>query len=245
VTWMHSCCSQCEFCLGGLENLCDQATFTGYDFNGGYGELVTAREEFTFLLPDNLSDIHTAPLLCAGVIGYRAYELSGIKPGGCLGLFGFGASAHLTLQIARFFDCRVFVFSRGLEHRKHARDLGAEWTGVVGENPPELCDACITFAPAGWVVPEALKVLKKNGTVAVNAVHMSPIPEFGYEALYFEKKIQSVTNCTRSNVTDFLELAARLPIQTDVEVAALEEANEILMRLKKSDVRGAFVLKLK
>lgn len=241
VTWLYSACLRCDYCQRGQENLCDQAQFTGWHHDGGYAEYMVIPAAFAYPLPD-MAHRHIAPLLCAGIIGYRSLRLSELQPGQRLGLYGFGASAHLTIQVARYWDCEVYVFTRSEEHQQHARELGAVWTGQAQDEPPAKLDSAITFAPVGWIVPEALRVLRKGGTLAINAVHLSNIPELAYERIYHERTVRSVANLTRQDATEFLEIAADMPIQTDVEVYPLAEANQVLQRVKRSEVRGAAVL---
>ena len=243
VAWLASACGQCEFCRRGQENLCPQARFTGLHVDGGYAGYALAREGFVYPIPERFSDEEAAPLLCAGIIGYRSLRLSEIQPGGCLGLFGFGASAHLAIQVARHWGCQVFVFTRGAEHRRLAMELGAAWAGAAEEDPPVPLDAAVTFAPVGGLVPLALARLRPGGTLAINAIHMSPIPELKYELLYGERTVRSVANFTTRDAREFLQLAAGIPIRTEVELFPLAEANAVLQRLKKSDIRGAAVLR--
>jgi len=244
VGWLGWACGQCEFCREGLENLCQQARFTGLHLDGGYAEYAVVDERFAYCLPAGLSDVQAAPLLCAGIIGYRALRLSGILPGGCLGLYGFGASAHIAIQVARYWGCEVYVFSRGEEHRRLARELGAAWSGLAEETPAVPLDACVTFAPAGRLVPLALGHLRPGGTLAINAVYMSPIPEMPYERVYGERVVRSVANFTRKDAEEFLALAAKIPVHTEVQVLALEQANEALAKVRRSQVRGSIVLEI-
>jgi len=244
VPWLYSACGKCDFCRRGLENLCDDARFTGQHVNGGFAEYMIAAADFAYPIPEGFPDEQAAPLLCAGIIGYRSLRLCEIKPGGKLGLFGFGASAHVTIQVARHWGCEVYVFTRSEEHRNHARDLGAAWVGGSDEAPPVQLDSAITFAPAGGVVHHALRALRKGGTLAVNAIHMSPIPELPYELLYGERTVRSVMNSTRRDAEELLQLAGEIPIRTDVEVYSLDEANAVLQRLKRSEIRGAAVLRV-
>jgi len=216
--------------------------FTGRARNGGYAERMTAPESAAHRLPAGFTARQAAPLLCAGVIGYRTLRLSGARPGSRLGLFGFGASAHLVLQVARHEGCEVYVFTRNELHRDLARRLGAAWVGAPAEDPGVLLDAAAIFAPAGEVVPIALGRLDRGATAAVNAIHMSPIPSFEYEKLYGERVVRSVTNSTRRDAEEFLELAGRIPIRTEAEVFGLEQASEALLRVKRGDLRGAAVL---
>ncbi len=244
VTWLYSACGECAYCRRGLENLCDRARFTGLHADGGYAEYTVVPAAYVHRLPSGFSDLEAAPLLCAGVIGYRSLRLSGIRPGEKLGLYGFGASAHVCIQIARYHGCEVYVFTRSEEHRRHARELGAVWTGDARDTPPVELDAAVTFAPVGRIVPEALRVLRKGGTLAVNAVHLTPIPEMSYSLVYFERTLRSVANCTRRDARELLELAARIPLHTDIESYPLAEANRALERVKRSEVRGAAVLQV-
>lgn len=244
VPWLHQTCGACAFCLRGEENLCERARFTGYSADGGYAEYAVAPADFVYPLPAGLSDIAAAPLLCAGIIGYRALRLSGVRPGERLGLYGFGASAHIAIQVARHWGCEVYVFSRGEEHRRLAAALGAAWTGHAEESPPGLLDAAIIFAPAGRLVLEALRVLRKGGTLALAGIYMSPIPEMPYDLLYGERVVRSVANSTRQDAAELLQLAAEIPVKTEVEVFPLAEANQALRRLKEGQIRGAGVLEI-
>jgi propanol-preferring alcohol dehydrogenase len=244
VPWLYSACGKCEYCLAGLENLCDRAQFTGQDVDGGFAEYMVVPADFAYPIPHGFPDDQAAPLLCAGIIGYRSLQLSEIQPGGRLGLYGFGASAHVTIQVARHWGCEVYVFTRSEEHQHHALELGAAWVGQAQDTPPAEIDSAITFAPAGWLVPEVLRVLRKGGTLAINAIHMSPIPEMPYSLLYGERTVRSVTNATRQDGEELLRLAAEIPINTDVELYRLDEANAVLQRLKKAQVHGAAVLQV-
>jgi propanol-preferring alcohol dehydrogenase len=242
VGWLSSTCGECAFCRSGRENLCRLARFTGRDRDGGYAERMTAPAVAAYRLPQRFSALQAAPLLCAGVIGYRTLRLSGARPGGRLGLFGFGASAHLVIQVARHEGCEVFVFTREALHRELAREMGAAWVGETGDDPGVLLDAAAIFAPAGEIVPLALGRLDRGGTLAVNAIHMSPIPSFDYEKLYGERVVRSVMNFTRRDAREFLDLAARIPVRAETEVFPLEQANEALVRVAQGSVRGAAVL---
>jgi propanol-preferring alcohol dehydrogenase len=242
VGWMASTCGVCRFCLSERENLCEKATFTGRDRDGGYAERMTARAEWVFRLPDGFSAMEAAPLLCAGIIGYRSLRLSGVKPGERLGLFGFGASAHLAIQVALHWGCEVFAFTREEHHRQLARRMGAAWAGAAGDDPGVLLDAALTFAPAGELVPTALSRLDRGGTLAVNAIRMSPIPAIEYETLYGERIVRSVMNSTRRDAEEFLDLAARIPVRASTEPYPLEQANQALLRVKRGLVHGAAVL---
>ncbi len=244
VGWLSSIEGECEFARRGQENLCPNARFTGLHVDGGYAEYALADERYAFPIPEGFSDLEAAPLLCAGIIGYRSLRLSEVRPGDRLGLYGFGASAHIAIQVARHWGCRVFVFSRGEEHRRLARELGAEWTGLAEEHPPAPLDASVIFAPAGRLVPLALGHLRPGGTLAINAITMSPIPEFPYDLLYYERTVRSVTNYTRQDAEEFLRLAAEVPVRTQVEVFPLGEANEALERLKHGRIQGSAVLQV-
>ncbi len=245
LAWLYSACGGCAFCRTGRENLCEAGRFTGYHTDGGYAEYTVVPEAFAYRLPEETSDEAAAPLLCAGIIGYRALRLSGIRPGGRLGLYGFGASAHVTIQVARHWGCEVYVFSRGAKHLELAEQLGACWTGEAEETPPHPLDASILFAPAGRIVPEALRVLNKGGTLALAGITMSAIPELDYtKHLYFEKTIRSVANSTRKDGEELLRLAAEIPIRTETVLFPLKEANQALQRLKNGEINGAGVLKI-
>jgi propanol-preferring alcohol dehydrogenase len=244
VPWLYSTCGRCDYCQRGQENLCDHARFTGQHADGGFAEFMIVPAAFAYALPHGFPDDQAAPLLCAGIIGYRSLRLSEIEPGGRLGLYGFGASAHVTIQVARHWGCEVFVFTRSEEHRRHAVELGATWVGQAQDTPPAELDSAITFAPAGWLVPEALRVLRKGGTLAINAIHMSPIPELPYPLIYGERTVRSVANSTRQDAEELLRLAAEIPIQTEVELYPLAEANGVLQRLKRAEIRGAAVLQV-
>ncbi|MGQ9599789.1 MAG: zinc-dependent alcohol dehydrogenase family protein [Anaerolineae bacterium] len=244
VPWLYSTCGVCGYCQRGQENLCDQARFTGQHVDGGFAEYMVVPADFAYPIPSGFPDEQAAPLLCAGVIGYRSLRLSEVRPGGRLGLYGFGASAHVTIQVARYWGCEVYVFTRSQEHQRHALELGAVWVGQAQDTPPAPLDSAITFAPAGWLVPEALRVLRKGGTLAINAIHMSPIPEMAYELLYGERTVRSVANATRQDAEELLRLAAEVPIHTEVEPYPLMEANRVLQRLKRGEIRGAAVLQI-
>lgn len=244
VAWLYSTCGECLYCQSGQENLCPDAQFTGLHADGGYAEHMVVGERFAYPLPETFSAAAAAPLLCAGIIGYRALRLSGIQPGGRLGLYGFGASAHLAIQVANFWNCDVYVFTRSENHRQLARELGAVWVGGAEEEIDVALDGSVTFAPAGWIVPLALGHLRPGGTLAINAIYMSPIPEIDYGLIYRERVVRSVTNFTRQDAEEFLNLAAEILIETEVEVFPLEEANEVLRRLKESEIRGAAALQV-
>lgn len=242
VGWLNGLEGECALARRGLENLCPNLLCTGLHVDGGYAQYALVQERYAYPLPEGCDDTGAAPLLCAGIIGYRSLRLSGIEPGGRLGLYGFGASAHLAIQVARHWGCSVYVFTRSEEHRQLARELGAAWTGSAEDTPPSLLDASITFAPAGHLVPLALAHLRPGGTLAINAISMSPIPQMDYHLLYMERTLRSVTNYTRTDAEEFLRLAAEIPIRADVEVLPLERANEALTRLKHSQIRGSAVL---
>jgi len=245
VAWLHSACGQCDFCRRGLENLCVNAQFTGLHVDGGYAEYTLAEERFAYPIPERFSDEEASPLLCAGIIGYRSLRLSEVKPGENLGLYGFGASAHIALQVARHWGCSVYVFTRGQVHRELALELGAVWAGSTEETPPARMDAAVTFAPAGWIVPIALQHLRPGGTLAINAIYMSPIPEMPYATIYQERTLRSVANFTSKDAEEFLRVAAEIPVRTEVETFPLADANYVLQKLKKSEIRGAAALRLK
>lgn len=242
VGWLASACGVCAACRAGRENLCPDARFTGWDRDGGYATHATVRADFAFELPDGFDDLATAPLLCGGVIGYRALKRSGIAPGGSLGLFGFGTSALLTIQVAVHWGCRVFVCTRSESERKRALALGAVWAGGYDEAPPELLDAAITFAPVGDVVVAALRATGPGGTVAVNAIHLDRIPSFPYDLLWLERNLVSVANYTRADAREFLALAAQIPLRTQTDVVPLDQANVVLERLSRGNVEGAGVV---
>jgi len=242
IPWLGWTDGDCRYCLSGRENLCDRALFTGYTLDGGYAELAAADERFCLELPDEYGDVEVAPLLCAGLIGYRALRLAGDAER--LGLYGFGSSAHIVAQVARWEGRRVFAFTRAgdEEGQAFARELGAEWAGSSEEAPPEELDAAILFAPAGQLVPTALRVLAKGGTVVAAGIHMSDVPAFPYELLWGERSVRSVANLTRADGYEFLELAPRVPVRTHVEELPLAQANEALERLRSGRVQGSLVL---
>jgi propanol-preferring alcohol dehydrogenase len=242
IPWLYSSDGVCTFCQRQSENLCEHARFTGYHTSGGYAEYCVVREDFAHSLPAVFADENAAPLLCAGVIGYRSYRLSGADSGQSLGLYGFGASAHLVLQLARHQGCEVYVFTRGTAHRQLAERLGAVWTGAAEEIPPHQLDASIIFAPAGALVPQALRQLRKGGTLALAGITMTQIPPLDYDLLYHERVIRSVANSTREDCREFLRLAAKIPIETQIQVYSLSDANRALTDLKKSTLEAAAVL---
>ena len=245
LAWLRSTCGDCEFCLDRRENLCLQARFTGYHADGGYAEYAVAPAAFVYPIPGAFTDEEAAPLLCAGIIGYRALRLSGVKPGQRLGLYGFGASAHITLQVARHWGCEVFVCSLREEHRALARELGAAWVGGVAESPPEPVHGAIMFAPAGELVPPALRALRRGGTLAIAGIHLSPIPAIDYNHdLFGERVLRSVTANTKQDGLDLLRDAAAIPIHPHTRLFRLEDANAALQALKAGTIRGAGVLKM-
>jgi propanol-preferring alcohol dehydrogenase len=242
VAWIAGTCGHCRFCRSGRENLCDDATFTGWHRDGGFAERVVARADFVHPLPDGFDTVEAAPLLCGGAIGLRALRVSGIEPGGRLGLYGFGASATCAIQIARHWQCEVLVCTRSTDEQRRALQLGASWAGSYDERPPTALDAAITFAPVGSVVLDALRALDKGGVVAINAIHLDRIPEFDYDDLWWERQLRSVANVTRQDVADLVELAAAIPIRTRVQRYAFADANAALADLAAGDVSGAAVL---
>jgi len=250
IAWINWACGKCSFCLKGEENLCDSAKWTGKDAHGGYAEYAVVSEDFAYPIPEKFTDVKAAPLLCAGVIGYRALRLSGMEDGKVLGLYGFGASAHIVIQVAKYKypGCRVFVFTRPRqkEHQGLARKLGADWIGATGDTPPEKLDCVIDFTPVGEPVREALRNLRKGGRVVINAIRKAtPIPELDYtEHLWHEKEVKSVANVTRRDTQEFLPLAAEIPIVPETREFRLEEVNEALILLKEGRIRGAGVLKI-
>jgi len=244
IPWLHSTDNQCDYCRRGLENLCDRAQFTGFHVDGGYADYTVVGESYAYRIPEVFSDENAAPLLCAGIIGYRSYRLSGILPGQRLGLYGFGASAHLVLQFARHQGCEIYVFTRTPIHRELAQRLGAAWVSSAEDAPPHPLDAAIIFAPAGALVPLALRVLRKAGTLTLAGITMSSIPAMDYSLLYHERVIRSVANSTRQDAREFLNLAAQVPLQTEVEIFDLEQANQALQALKKSEIKAAGVLRI-
>jgi propanol-preferring alcohol dehydrogenase len=245
VPWLYHTCGVCRYCRADKENLCQNIRFTGLHADGGFAEFMLVAEQFAYPIPAVFSDAKAAPLLCAGVVGYRSLRLSQVQPRQRLGLYGFGASAHLVLQVAHFWGCEVFVFTRGQHHRELARSLGAVWAGGVEDDPGVLMDSSIIFAPAGPLAPLALRRLDRGGRLALGSIHMSPIPEMPYDLLWHERTIQSVANSTRQDVLDFLQVAAEIPLKTETELFPLEQANEALLRLKQGQINGAAVLVVK
>jgi alcohol dehydrogenase, propanol-preferring len=244
VPWLHWACGACEFCRRGEENLCSQARFTGFHVAGGFAETMLAEANYVLPLPDGLSDEQAAPLLCAGIIGYRSLRVARLAPGERLGLAGFGASAHLAIQLARHWGCPVAVFTRSSEHRRHAEELGAAWVGGADDQPPWPLDRAVTFAPLGELVPKMLAKLRPGGTLAINAIHMSPIPAMSYSLLYGERTVSSVANATYQDGVEFLRLAAEIPIQATVSLYPFEDASKALLDLKGSKIIGEAVLSI-
>ncbi|MGA8427848.1 MAG: zinc-dependent alcohol dehydrogenase family protein [Candidatus Dormiibacterota bacterium] len=242
VGWLASACGHCDFCRAGRENLCRTATFTGWDRDGGYASQVTVRADFAQRLAEDGDPVRFAPLLCGGVIGYRAFRCAGLRPGDRLGLFGFGASALLVEQLAVAEGCEVYVVTRDESARQRATEHGAAWVGSPGDLPPVALQGAITFAPVGTVVVDALRALDRGGTCVVNAIHLDRVPEFPYDLLYWERRIMSVANFTRQDASEFLELAQRIPIRTMVEEFPLDQANSALLQLQDDGIPGAAVL---
>jgi propanol-preferring alcohol dehydrogenase len=244
VPWLHGTCGKCDYCRSGMENLCDAIAFTGFSVDGGYEEYMIAAADYLVRLPDGFSDLEAAPLLCAGIIGYRSIKVAGIERGDTVGLFGFGASAHLAIQILRHMDCQVLVFTRGKQHQELALKLGASWAGRPEDGREGKCDRAITFAPSGAVIPQALRALRRGGTLAINAVHLEKVPEMDYGLIYWEKKIVTVANSTRQDADEFVRLAAKIPLDVSTEVYPLADANRALLDLKGGRIQGEAVLEV-
>jgi propanol-preferring alcohol dehydrogenase len=244
VAWLHHTDGTCQYCRAGAENLCDHPTFTGYTVDGGYAEYVVADENFVYAIPPNFTDQQAAPLLCAGIIGFRSLRLANVKSGDRLGFYGFGAAAHLAIQVALHWKAEVYALTRDARHQRLALELGAKWAGDTYATPPQPLDAAIVFAPAGEIVPAALKVLRKGGSVVLGGIHMSPIPSFDYDLLYQERVIRSVANNTRKDGEDFLHIAAEIPIRGHVQLFPLAEANRALNSLKSDAIEGAAVIQI-
>jgi propanol-preferring alcohol dehydrogenase len=242
IPWLHRTDQSCEFCRAGAENLCDHPAFTGYTADGGYAEYAVAPEDFVYAIPESFTDDQAAPLLCAGIIGFRCLRLADVGRGAKLAFYGFGAAAHLAIQVARHWGVEVYACTRGAKHQQLARELGAVWVGEAADEPPAILDAAIIFAPAGELVPPALRALKKGGRLILGGIHMSPIPQFGYDLLYEERSIRSVANNTRRDGEDFLRVAAEIPIRSRVALYPLREANRALNDLKSDRVNGAAVM---
>ena len=244
VPWLFRACGECEYCKRGEENLCPQARFTGFHVDGGYAEQMIADARYLLPIPDGIKDEDAAPLLCAGIIGFRSLHKADLQPGERLGLVGFGASAHLAIQVARFWDCEVYVFTRSDGHRRLADDLGAVWVGGSEDRAPKLLDRAIIFAPVGDLVPAMLEKIRPGGTLAINAIHMSPIPEMEYALIYGERTLRSVANATYQDGIEFLNVAAEIPIRVSTKLYELGDANQALFDLKRSRIDGAGVLKI-
>lgn len=243
VSWLGGTDGTCFYCKRGMENLCDSPTFTGYSVPGGYAEYALARADFVVPLPAALDDLHAAPLLCAGIIGFRSLRVAGVEAGERVGLFGFGASAHLAIAVLRSWKCEVYVSTRGKSHRELAASLGAHWVGSETEKPPVELDRAITFAPSGDVVIAALGSLRKGGVVAINAIHLDHIPQFDYDRLLWgERQLRSVANMTRVDARDFIELAAQIHLKARVTTFPLDQANEALLAVKSDAIDGAAVI---
>lgn len=249
IAWLNRTCGKCKYCLAGRENLCDQALFTGWSVNGGYAEYATVPASFAYRIPDDFEDVQAAPLLCAGIIGYRCLRLTGLTGnewrGARLGIYGFGAAGHICIQLARARGAEVYVCTRDRErHQALAHELGATWVGDTADKPPVQLDTAIIFAPAGELVPVALKAITKGGSVVLGGIHMSPIPSFDYWLIYGERVIRSVANNTRADGREFLVEAARIPVHTHVQTFTFNEVNEALIALKHDAIRGAGVVRL-
>jgi len=242
VPWLHRACGVCDYCRRGEENLCEQARFTGFHVNGGYADAIVAEADYTLRIPAGVAPEDLAPLLCAGIVGYRSLLKADLRPGERLGLVGFGASAHLAIQVARHWGCEIYVFTRSEAHRRLATELGAAWVGSVDSVAPAQLDRAVIFAPIGSLVPTMLGMLRPGGTLATNAIHMSPIPEFPYRLMYGERTVRSVANATYQDGVDFLKLAAEIPVRARIRVYDLDKANQALQDLKSSRVEGAAVL---
>jgi propanol-preferring alcohol dehydrogenase len=243
VSWMGGVDGDCPYCNRGLENLCDRPVFTGYTVDGGYAEYAAARRDFVYQLPSELDDLHAAPLLCAGIIGFRSLRVAEVQPGDRVGLYGFGASAHLAIAVLHSWNCEVYVSTRGASHRQLAASLGAKWVGSETDQPPVELDRAVTFAPSGDVVIAALSRLRKGGVVAINAIHLDRIPQFDYDRLLWgERQIRSVANMTRADARDFLKIAADIRLQPQVTVFPLSQVNEALAAVKNDAIDGAAVI---
>lgn len=242
VPWLYNACSTCDYCLRGEENLCREAKFTGFHVDGGYAEFILAQAKYALKVPKKIKDTDVAPLLCAGIVGYRSLRKSDLQPGERLGLVGFGASAHLVIQVAVHWGHEVYVFTRSKSHRELAKALGAAWVGDVQDAAPASLDRAIIFAPSGQLVPVMLQKLRPGGTLALNAIHMTPIPEFPYHLIWEERTLRSVANATYQDGVDFLKLAADVPVRAHIERYPLEKANEALKDMKESKIDGAGVL---
>ena len=245
IAWLRYTCGTCVYCRRGRENLCPNARFTGYDHDGGYAEAAVVHEDFAYRLPEGLGDEEIAPLLCAGIIGFRALKRAEVKPDSTIGLYGFGGSAHIVIQVARYWGCRIFVMTRGGRHRELAESMGADWVGTAEARPPAPLDSAILFAPAGEIVPPALEALDYGGILAIAGIHLSAIPTLEYERhLFHEKELRSVTANTREDGEEFLALAAKIPVRTHTAAFDLGQANQALQMLKHDELKGAAVLRI-
>ncbi len=244
VPWVHSTPEDCEFRRRGMENLCPDARFTGWDVDGGYAEYTVVPEDFAYPVPDGIDDIHAAPLMCTGMIGYRSLRIAEAQNAPTLGLVGFGASAHIAIQVARHWGCEVYVFSHTERHRRFAEQMGATWVGEVGDDPGVKLRSAILFAPVGELVPPMLKVLERGGQLVCAGIHMSPIPEFEYDLIYGERVLRSVMNLTREDGEGLMSVAGEIQIETTVTGFGLEQANEALQKVKESEISGAAVLEV-
>jgi propanol-preferring alcohol dehydrogenase len=245
VAWLRETCGQCSCCRRERENLCPGARFTGYDRDGGYAEFVTVREDFAYPLPAGLADEQAAPLLCAGIIGFRAIKRAEVRFGSTVGLYGFGGSAHIALQVLKHWRCRVFVMTRGGVHQELAESMGADWVGSAAAQPPQKLDAAILFAPTGGLVPPALEALDRGGILAIAGIYLSQIPALDYERhLFYERELRSVTANTRADAEEFLKIAATIPVRTHIVPMPLTEANRALQMLKHDELKGAAVLRV-
>jgi propanol-preferring alcohol dehydrogenase len=245
IAWLRETCGTCIYCRRNRENLCPNAKFTGYDHDGGYAEYATVREDFAYRIPDSLGDEEAAPLLCAGIIGYRAIKRASIDRGMTVGLYGFGGSAHLAMQVLKYWGCTVYVMTRGGTHRALAESMGADWVGRAEDRPPKKLDAAILFAPAGNLVMPAMEALDRGGILAIAGIYLSPIPQLDYERhLFYEKEIRSVTANTRADADEFMKLAGEIPIRTHTTAFDLASANVALNMLKHDELKGAAVLRI-
>jgi propanol-preferring alcohol dehydrogenase len=245
IAWLRWTCGACKFCTSRRENLCEASRYTGYQESGGYAELATIHEDYAYLLPDDIDDAHAAPLLCAGIIGYRSLIRSNLPRGGTLGIFGFGQSAHLVAQIARSWGCTIYVVTRGLKHQELARRLGAAWAAETVEGMPGKLDSAIIFAPAGELIPPALACLEKGGTLACAGIHMTKVPALDYtEHLFYERDVRSVTSNTRNDGQELLREAVRIPIRPEVQVYSFDRVNEALQDLKGDRISGTGLIKI-
>lgn len=244
VPWLHSSCGHCSYCRSNRENLCDDGKYTGQHADGGYAEYMIAPADFVYPIPEGFDDLHAAPLLCSGVIGYRSLKLAQVPEGGKLGLYGFGSSAHVTIQVARHLGFECYVITRGEAGQEHARKLGAVWAGGPDDNPPALLDSVIIFAAAGELVPRALRHVRKGGVVTCAGIHMSNIPEFPYEILWGERVIRSVANSTRDDVRELLDLAAKINLKPDITVFDFEHLYDHLLALKQGRFNGTGIIRI-